>query len=80
MDEYLGWDAEAVEDSHEESEVMLELMQLDEKYRIPIMLHDIEGYSSKEIGSILSLSETNVRNRLFRGRTVLRKRLKGEVS
>lgn len=80
LDEYPGWDAEAVEDSHEESEVMLELMQLDEKYRIPIMLHDIEGYSSKEIGSILGLSETNVRNRLFRGRTVLRKRLKGEVS
>lgn len=60
-------------------EEMSELMQLDEKYRIPIVLHEIEGYSAKEIGKILDLSETNVRNRLFRGKAVLREKLEGVI-
>ena len=63
----------------EESYVMRELMQLDEKYKIPIVLHEIEGYSAKEIGEMLDLTETNVRNRLFRGKAVLRKKLEGGI-
>lgn len=74
LDEYPGWDA-AVAEAWEDSPVMTELMQLEEKYRMPIVLHQIEGYSVKEIGEILGLSETNVRNRIFRGKAVLRKRL-----
>lgn len=77
LEEYQGWDAESACMVEEESQVMSELMQLDEKYRIPIVLHEIEGYSAKEIGKILDLSETNVRNRLFRGKAVLRKKLEG---
>lgn len=77
LDEYPGWDAKAVCMVDEESCVMRELMQLDEKYRIPIVLHEIEGYSAKEIGKMLDLSETNVRNRLFRGKAALKKRLEG---
>ena len=78
LDEYPGWDTKAVY-MEEESQVMRELMQLDEKYRIPIVLYEIEGYSAKEIGEMLDLSETNVRNRLFRGKAVLRKRLEGGI-
>ena len=77
LDEYPGWDVEAACEVEAESHVMSELMQLDEKYRIPIVLHEIEGYSAKEIGKMLKLSETNVRNRLFRGKAVLRKKLEG---
>lgn len=77
LDEYPGWNTETVEASVEESSVMLELMQLDEKYRIPIVLHEIEGYSAKEIARILGLSETNVGNRIFRGKKILRKKLEG---
>lgn len=77
MEEYQGWDEASACMVEEESQVMSELMQLDEKYRIPIVLHEIEGYSAKEIGKILDLSETNVRNRLFRGKAVLRKKLEG---
>lgn len=77
LDEYPKWDAESVCMVEEEAQVMSELVQLDEKYRIPIVLHEIEGYSAKEIGKILDLSETNVRNRIFRGKAVLRKRLEG---
>lgn len=75
--EYPGWDAEVKYEMETESQIMNELLQLNEKYRIPIVLHDIEGYSAKEIGNILGLSETNVRNRIFRGKKVLRKQLKG---
>ena len=80
LDEYPGWDADAVSWAEDESDVMLALVQLDEKYRIPIVLHEIEGYSVKEIGRILGLSETNVGNRIFRGKKMLRKQLEGVVS
>lgn len=79
LDGYPGWDAQAVEEAEGESLVMLELMQLDEKYRIPIVLHEIEGYSEKEIAGMLGLSETNVGNRLFRGKKMLKNKLEGAV-
>ena len=79
MDEYPGWDILAADGIREESVVFAELMKLDEKYRMPIVLHDIEGYSVKEISKILHLTETNVRNRLSRGKAALRKQLEGEV-
>lgn len=78
-DEYPGWDILATDAICEESVVYAELMKLDEKYRVPIVLHDIEGYSVKEIGKILHLTETNVRNRLSRGKATLRTKLEGEV-
>lgn len=79
LEEYPGWDAQSACMVEGESYIMSELMQLDEKYRIPIVLHEIEGYSAKEIGKILDLSETNVRNRLFRGKAVLREKLEGVI-
>ena len=79
MDEYPGWDILSADAIREESMVYAELMKLDEKYRVPIVLRDIEGYSVKEIGKILHLTETNVRNRLSRGKAALRKQLEGEV-
>lgn len=63
----------------EESMVLQEFRRLPEQYRIPIELHDIEGYSVKEIGEMLSLTETNVRNRIFRGKKILRKILEGVI-
>ena len=79
LEEYPGWGAEAVSEIEEESPVMSELMRLEENYRLPIVLHEIEGYSIREIGRILKLSETNVRNRIFRGKALLRKRLEGVI-
>jgi RNA polymerase sigma-70 factor (ECF subfamily) len=79
MDYYPGWDILTADSIREESLVYSELMKLDEKYRIPIVLRDIEGYSVKEIGKMLHLTETNVRNRLSRGKAMLRTHLEGEV-
>ena len=81
LEDYPGWEASlttAEQERPEESPVLQELLKLDEKYRIPIVLQVIEGYSVKEISKMLHLSETNVRNRVFRGKRELRKRLEGE--
>lgn len=60
------------------SEVLQELMRLDEKFRVPLVLHEVEGYSLKEIAKILGLTETNVKTRIFRGKKMLRMRLEGD--
>ncbi len=63
----------------EESENLFEtVMKLPEKYRIVIHLFYYEDYSVSEIAGILSLSESNVKVRLSRGRTLLRDALKEE--
>ena len=42
------------------------------KYRITLYLYYFEGYSIKEISSILSISENNVKQRLKRGKEKLK--------
>jgi len=53
-------------------------MKLPEKYRIVIHLFYYEDYSIWEIASILKLSESNVKVRLSRGRTMLKNSLQEE--
>ena len=63
----------------EESENLFEtVMKLPEKYRIVIHLFYYEDYSVGEIAGILNLSESNVKVRLSRGRTLLRDALQEE--
>jgi RNA polymerase sigma-70 factor (ECF subfamily) len=50
---------------------------LPEKYRLVIVLRDIEGFSTAETAQILGLSASNVKVRLHRARLYLRERLKG---
>lgn len=57
-------------------ELFEEVMKLPEKYRIVIHLFYYEDYSVREIADILKLSESNVKVRLTRGRTLLRNVLK----
>jgi len=44
-----------------------------------ILLRDLEGYSYREIGSILELSDAQVKVYLFRARKKIKKQLKGLV-
>lgn len=44
-----------------------------------ILLRDLEGYSYKEIGDILELSESQVKVYLFRARNKIKKQLKGLI-
>lgn len=59
------------------SDVYEALMELKENYRIPFVLHYVQGYSVKETAVILKLTENGVKQRLFRARRQMRESLKG---
>jgi RNA polymerase sigma-70 factor (ECF subfamily) len=52
------------------------LMALPEKYRLVIVLRDVEGFSTQEAAEILDLTPTNIKVRLHRARLFLRDALK----
>ncbi len=60
------------------SELYLTVQKLPEHYRVPFVLHYVEGYSVKEIAGILNLSESTVKVRLYRARNLMKERLNGE--
>jgi RNA polymerase sigma-70 factor (ECF subfamily) len=53
------------------------VFSLPDKYRLVIVLRDIEGFSTAETSQILNLSPANVKVRLHRARLFLRDKLKG---
>ena len=53
-------------------EILTELINLPTKYKIPIYLHYIEGYSIKEISDMTHCSQNAVKKQLQRGREVLK--------
>ena len=55
------------------------LFQLDERERIPIMLHYIEGYEIRQIAAILRIPSGTVKSRLNRGRRQLKDICREEV-
>ena len=61
----------------EDSWALFELQRLDEKYRLPIVLNVIEGYTSAEIAAMMNLPHATVRTRLARGKKILRQNLEG---
>lgn len=62
-------------DSSGYSEVYMEIEALEEKYRIPFVLHYVEGFAAKEIAGMLKTTEASIKMRLFRGRNLLRERI-----
>ena len=48
------------------------IMQMDDIYRMPIIMFYIEGFSIREISSALHIPEGTVKSRLFAGRAKLR--------
>lgn len=62
-----------------ESEELFEtVMHLPEKYRIVVHLFYYEDYNVHEIADILKLTESNVKVRLSRGRSLLKEKLQEE--
>ena len=51
------------------------LSQLSERQRVAVVLFDVEGYSHREIGEVLSVPEGTVRSDVFHGRRALRELL-----
>jgi RNA polymerase sigma-70 factor, ECF subfamily len=53
------------------------ILDLPDKYRLVLVLRDVEGFSTAETAEILNLSSANVKVRLHRARLSLREDLKG---
>lgn len=51
------------------------ILDLPEKYRVVIVLRDIEGFSTIEAAKILGLTQANIKVRLHRARLFLREKL-----
>ncbi|THI83614.1 MAG: RNA polymerase sigma factor [Nitrospira sp. CG24A] len=49
--------------------------QLPHKYRMALVLRDMEGFSAKEVGTIMGLNERAVKSRLHRARLFVRREL-----
>lgn len=58
--------------SEDNAQILGLLSSLDEKYRIVVHLHYVEGYDVNETSSMLGLSVSAVKKRLQRGREMLR--------
>lgn len=69
LEEYAG-SLELPTDEH--AELLVGVMRLPEKYRVPLALHYFGGFSTEEIAQMLGLHGPTVRTRLARARTRLR--------
>lgn len=62
----------------EHSDVLEAVLSLPRKYKDAIYLHYYEGYTAKEIGTLLNKKENTVYSLLSRGRELLRLELGGD--
>lgn len=80
--EQVSWEdymeAQPVKEAESYSDVYRAVMELEEIYRIPFVLHYIEGFSVQEISHMLTISVSAVKTRLCRSRSMIREVLKGE--
>jgi RNA polymerase sigma-70 factor (ECF subfamily) len=53
------------------------LRMLPPTYRVVVVLREVEGLSTREVASVLKISEDNVKTRLHRARILLRQQLEG---
>lgn len=60
-------------------ELKAALLQLDERYRVPILLHYVEGYDIAETAAMLRIPQGTVKSRLARGRGALKQLLDEEA-
>lgn len=63
----------------EESTIFYDLIRISKKYRITLYLYYFEGYHIKEIADILKITESNVKQRLKRGREKLKMEIESGV-
>jgi RNA polymerase sigma-70 factor, ECF subfamily len=57
-----------------------ELERLPERLRLPVVLHDVEGFTHREIGEMLDIPQGTSKARLFEARAKLREALAGVVT
>lgn len=63
----------------ENSELKDLLARVEERYRLPLLLHYIEGYDVAQTAAMLHIPQGTVKSRLARGRKALKAMLEEEV-
>lgn len=63
---------------NESTGILDALMEIPEKYRIVMTLHYVEGYKVREIAKMLNKSESAIKMRLSRGRSLLEEKYRKE--
>ena len=66
---------EIIESDDKRQRVYEGIGQLPDAYRVVLQLRDIEEYDTREVATLLSISESNVKVRLHRARAALKKLL-----
>ena len=70
---YTDWDPEIMMEKRERARLLHEAIdRLPERYRIVLVMRDLEELSTAEVAEALSISEGNVRVRLHRARNTIR--------
>lgn len=64
-----------LEETESYSEVYIEIQNLEEKYRVPFVLHYVEGFSLQEVAKLLKTTESGIKMRLLRARNILKRQL-----
>jgi RNA polymerase sigma-70 factor (ECF subfamily) len=67
-------------DPHLRDRLRRELERLPERLRVPVVLHDIEGFTHREIGEMLDIPQGTSKARLFEARARLREALAGVIA
>ena len=70
---YLARTQDIVESHYLQALINDSLSQLPESYRIVLHLRDIEGYDTKEVAELLDVTPDNVKIRLHRARSAMKK-------
>lgn len=68
-----------IADPHDDTELreaIHAVYALPERYRMPLLLFAVQGYSASETAAILKLNESTVRTRIARAREILNKQRK----
>jgi len=61
-------------------ETLAVVLALPDTYKLTIYLYYYEGYTSTEIARLMNKPQSTIRNYLHRGRSILRKKLGGEIN
>jgi len=78
--ESLYWNSTSGTDTQFENQQLIQLLvkDLPPLQKSILLLRDLEGYTYQEIGSMLTLTEAQVKVYLFRARLKVKKRIKGQ--
>ena len=67
------------EESDRLKDTLAAIQRLPDKYRVPLVLFAVQGYSAKETAAILNMKESTVLTRISRARTLLRGLLEEDI-